>query len=411
MDRFRQFFVRACQVSGSLALCAGAMALAHGAEATRNVNRALPSGVTLEVIMKAPADRRSGMRAEAVSVITRADGMAIYTHDQDRGGQSLCTGECARLWPPLVVGKDRDSRAGWSQIRREDGSWQRTYLGMPLYVYSKDLKAGERKGDGEGGIWHVAVYQTAPGPVAPDGISARWVGNANAEAFTDHEGRTLYSLVSSAGAKTQCVGDCARIWSPLSAPMIAKSLGDFSVVSRPDSSHQWAYRGSPLFRFVGDTRSGDANGQFTEPSGVPAVAVAYYIPSGIRLSMTGKHGAIFTTASGQTLYARDKHRFAQGGHASGGEPPPTTDLSRAVGLAGCDARCVRTWPPLEAPKDAEPADFWSVVTRPEGTRQWAYQGYPLYTYTGDSQSGEINGFDLFDYVDGATALYWRLAKP
>jgi predicted lipoprotein with Yx(FWY)xxD motif len=42
---------------------------------------------------------------------------------------------------------------------------------------------------------------------------------------------------------------------------------------------------------------------------------------------------------------------------------------------------------LIAERDAVPFDVWSLVTRPGHVRQWAYQGQPLYTYSGQDPSG------------------------
>jgi predicted lipoprotein with Yx(FWY)xxD motif len=46
---------------------------------------------------------------------------------------------------------------------------------------------------------------------------------------------------------------------------------------------------------------------------------------------------------------------------------------------------------------------WQVVTRDDGTKQWAYQGKPLYTWSKDSKPGDRTG-------DGVNNL-WRVAKP
>jgi predicted lipoprotein with Yx(FWY)xxD motif len=36
-----------------------------------------------------------------------------------------------------------------------DGSPQWAYKGMPLYTYVKDVKTGDKNGDGVGGVWKV----------------------------------------------------------------------------------------------------------------------------------------------------------------------------------------------------------------------------------------------------------------
>ena len=47
---------------------------------------------------------------------------------------------------------------------------------------------------------------------------------------------------------------------------------------------------------------------------------------------------------------------------------------------------------------AQPRGFWSVLTRPDGAKQWAYQGYAMWTYDGDKKPGDMHGNDTFQYA-------------
>jgi predicted lipoprotein with Yx(FWY)xxD motif len=38
------------------------------------------------------------------------------------------------------------------------------------------------------------------------------------------------------------------------------STGNFTVITRSDGSHQWAYKTHPLYNFAGDAKPGDTNG-------------------------------------------------------------------------------------------------------------------------------------------------------
>jgi predicted lipoprotein with Yx(FWY)xxD motif len=53
--------------------------------------------------------------------------------------------------------------------------------------------------------------------------------------------------------------------------------------------------------------------------------------------------------------------------------------------------CIDKNPPLLADAQARPHGDWSIIERPEGTKQWAYDGRPLYTSARDKQPGERNG--------------------
>jgi predicted lipoprotein with Yx(FWY)xxD motif len=61
--------------------------------------------------------------------------------------------------------------------------------------------------------------------------------------------------------------------------------------------------------------------------------------------------------------------------------------------------CVGVWHPLIAPSSGAPSGevgSLGTVKRPEGTVQVTYKGTPLYTFTGDQQSGETKGQGIKD---------------
>lgn len=99
-------------------------------------------------------------------VVTDGEGFTLYRFDKDSNNPptSNCSGECARIWPPVLTdgnpaltGIDSD-KVG--TITRQDGTKQLTLDGWPLYGYIGDKKPGQWKGQGVGGTWFV---------VAPDG--------------------------------------------------------------------------------------------------------------------------------------------------------------------------------------------------------------------------------------------------
>lgn len=85
------------------------------------------------------------------------NGMTLYTFDKDPAGgaKSACSGPCATNWPPLKADAST-SMGDYSVLTREDGSKQWAYKGKPLYYWVKDQKAGDRTGEGVGGVWHIA---------------------------------------------------------------------------------------------------------------------------------------------------------------------------------------------------------------------------------------------------------------
>lgn len=59
--------------------------------------------------------------------------------------------------------------------------------------------------------------------------------------------------------------------------------------------------------------------------------------------------------------------------------------------SACNDNCAKAWPPLAAAADAKDAGDWTVVTRDDGSKQWAYKGKPLYTYAKDTAGAAATG--------------------
>jgi predicted lipoprotein with Yx(FWY)xxD motif len=93
-------------------------------------------------------------------VLVDAAGMTVYTYDKDEAGsgKSSCVAACAKNWPPVKA--DGSPRPPYSVITRADGSKQLAHGGKPLYTFVKDKKAGDKTGDGVGGVWHVVSVAT-----------------------------------------------------------------------------------------------------------------------------------------------------------------------------------------------------------------------------------------------------------
>jgi predicted lipoprotein with Yx(FWY)xxD motif len=84
--------------------------------------------------------------------------------------------------------------------------------------------------------------------------------------LVDSRGRTLYVLSADSALKSRCFGACARNWPPLRAsgkPTVGTGLKASKVrtIRRSDGKPQVTYNRHPLYRFVGDTKPGQTNGQ------------------------------------------------------------------------------------------------------------------------------------------------------
>jgi predicted lipoprotein with Yx(FWY)xxD motif len=72
------------------------------------------------------------------------------------------------------------------------------------------------------------------------------------------------------------------------------------------------------------------------------------------------------------------------------------------GRSNCNNACAKTWPPVAVSSNATAVGDWSPIVRPDTSKQWAYKGKPVYTYSHD-RPGQTTG----DGVDGV----WHVVKP
>lgn len=91
------------------------------------------------------------------NIVTDARNLTVYIFDVDQGSESKCYDDCAVAWPPVLVDANTVVNAPVGKTTRKDGSLQLTLDGKPVYFFQSDAKAGDIKGDGLGGVWHIIV--------------------------------------------------------------------------------------------------------------------------------------------------------------------------------------------------------------------------------------------------------------
>jgi len=95
-------------------------------------------------------------------------------------------------------------------------------------------------------------------------------------------------------------------------------------------------------------------------------------------------GNYMTDFAGMTLYTYDKD---------------------TKGVSNCSGGCLAAWPAYTSGATAQstlPANI-TVITRSDGSKQFAWKGMPLYYYAKDKVAGDITG----DGVGGV----WHIIKP
>ena len=76
----------------------------------------------------------------------------------------------------------------------------------------------------------------------------------------------------------------------------------------------------------------------------------------------------------------------------------------AAGKSACNGPCAGNWPPLMAEEGTMNAGDWTIATRDDGKKQWAYKGKPVYRFMKDQKPGDRMG-------EGMLNNMWHTAKP
>jgi len=114
------------------------------------------------------------------------------------------------------------------------------------------------------------------------------------------------------------------------------------------------------------------------------LVLGFYAVAGQAQPAVKTADGILVNSAGMTLYTFDRDAVGSG---------------KSV----CNGQCIALWPALSAPDNATASGDWTVVTRDDGKKQWAYKGKPLYTWVKDTKPGDKTG----DKVNNV----WHVVKP
>ena len=105
----------------------------------------------------------------------------------------------------------------------------------------------------------------------------------------DHSGRSLYLFEKDKHGASACSGACAAYWPPLLTRGTPTAAGGaraslLGVTRRADGTRQVTYAGHPLYRFAGDTRRGQTQGEGSHTFGAGWDALT---PAGHKIERDG----------------------------------------------------------------------------------------------------------------------------
>ena len=120
-------------------------------------------------------------------------------------------------------------------------------------------------GGGAYGAYGAGANATTPTTAASGPLVATKT-TAKGSVLVDASGMTLYRFDKDSGTTIACTAACAGTWPPLTAPSgtttvaAAAGIDQLALVARPDGGQQVTHANHPLYRYSGDTKPGDVNG-------------------------------------------------------------------------------------------------------------------------------------------------------
>lgn len=211
----------------------------------------------------------------------------------------------------------------------------------------------------------------------------------------DGAGMTLYYFEPDAPGASICTDDCLAAWPAVEVAEGVEPVGDDTVTgtlssfTRDDGVVQVAYRGRPLYTFVGDQAAGDTNGQ--------SVSDVWWVASddGSLTNAAPVEDAALTLEAATT----DLGTFITG---ADGRTTYFFSVDTAPGASNCADDCLAAWPPVTVDEGGTVAagegvsGVLGLITATDGSPQVTYDGRPLYYFAGDQAAGDTNGQGVSD---------------
>lgn len=411
--------------------------------------QSLPPVSTPPGVMLVEVHREEGFSSDQYfwTRLGNTNGSTLFYHDDQEHWET-------DNFRPLLARRDAVSFDDWSIVSHENFN-QWAYQSRPLFTWELEEEAGQIAtnyalyGPGPNGEaplsenrlgvlmppkgWQVARFTPSSTANLPDGFNLEQVDSSQGVILTNIKGFSLYTYNGPHHPEVACMEtDCYEHWIPVYAPAIAKGVGEFSIIGRIDGTQQWAFRDQGIFRYKGDLLPGDVHGRNNLDQFQVALLKFNFIPPGVEVVAQPGYGDIFTL-NGKTLYFGSAFEKYWGGRNLRGSFEIAYFKGKRLGGDACvSGGCLRRWQPFAAPPDAISNGFWEVVTRRDGSRQWAYKGFALYTNSDDNAVGQMNGHSIYDIADvdgdeeatartkllaevgnalGGAGVYWSVAKP
>ncbi len=250
------------------------------------VTRTSPStaATTTAAPAPAPAAPLFGVaKSQVGDILVDTSGRSLYMFDPDvrKPGGSVCNGQCADIWPPIIVKSETAlvAPSGFAgkltAVKRDDGSLQAAVNGWPIYGWVFDKTKGDLNGQAFNEVWWVLDPAGTPIRTTPSlRIRSNKVGAAGASKnmLVDSKGMTLYMFENDKVKDVSaCYDACATAWPPAIVTSEAQlslfqgggiDRSKLKLIRRADTTgFQVSYNGWPLYTWARDAKIGDTTGQ------------------------------------------------------------------------------------------------------------------------------------------------------
>ena len=219
---------------------------------------------------------------------------------------------------------------------------------------------------------------------------------------------TYYILSNESGGTLHCTAGCLSVWKPF---IVAKAVTTIKkstavkdlvgFVKRSSTTKQVTLNGFPIYTYIGDSGASQVNGEGVTSNGGTWYVVNATTTSAGSTGVTPKALLILTNASPYTgVLANSSSRSLY-------------VLSvESAGVLSCTAGCLSAWFPVLVPnsvtsiiRGAGVNGTVGFVARANSMSQVTFNGFPVYTYVGDSGPLQANGEGVS--ADGGT---WYLVN-
>ena len=331
---------------------------------------------------------------------------------------------CTDVWPVVFAPADAKPVGKWTVVSRLDGRNQWAYDGWPMYSSALDKRPGDVNGGsaimvvGEAGALR---HPVSPQPNVPSqfGVETSMFGRL----VVLRDGWSVYTFDGDGRNKSNCTDTCLKEWTPILAPASAGPIADWTILERDPGILQWAFRGRPLYRHLGDSKIGALDG-----SDVPRWHNVYTQmtpppPAGFAMKNTIV-GLVLGDANGKTVYRYNCADDAVDQLAC--DNPESPQLYRFAVCGGGDPdRCAKAFPYVIAPTGTKSGNqLWgtmyinpktgksSAPDAPGALNVWTFRSRPVYTFAGSKNYGDRKPSDInangWGEVNGARNGYFAM---